>query len=606
MPMQNAPAFICLAVSFLVSAGCSSSSYSSSPNQPISVAVSPQPAYAGSAQTVKLAATVTGDTSGVNWSVSGSGGGTIDALGNYTAPAVTQNATVTVTATSVKDSTKSASTTVNIIAPGSVTTTKNAQVAQYSISVPDGLSVFIQFSTDTNYNLMTWAVPAPSGGGSVPILVAGMKGNTQYHMRAVFQPTGTTTNVFTDTDHTFTTSAYPAAMMPSLTASTTAGQTPQPGVELLDLLSTGGSGLTQLHVLATDLAGNVLWAYDPGSAIPAGNSIGPFKLLPNGHLLIIASGINPDGANSVTQEIDLAGNVVWQITSAQLNAALAAATCAGCNITVTGFHHDFAILPNGHIVFLAATQRTISGTLVTGDVLIELDQNHNPVWLWNTFDHLDINRRPMLYPDWTHGNSVVYSPDDKSLIVSMRHQSWVLKINYNDGAGDGSIIWKLGYQGDFALQAGAFNSVDPVDWFSAQHDANVISTTSAGTLDLLLFDNGNQRVLQSSPLELCGGVNPPCDSRVPILHLDETAKTADITWIDKLSPTFSFFGGSARVLENGNIEFDECSPTFPVNNASVFEVTKTTPPQTVWQISIAGQFAYRAFRVPSLYPGVQW
>jgi arylsulfate sulfotransferase len=322
--------------------------------------------------------------------------------------------------------------------------------------------------------------------------------------------------------------------------------------------------------------------------------------------LLLYSKVNPDGLDSVAQEIDLAGNVVWQMTSAQLNAALAAATCAGCNIPVVGFHHDLAILPNGHIVFLASTQRDISGTTVTGDVLIEFDQNHNPVWLWNSFDHLDVNRRPMQYPDWTHSNSVVYSPDDKSLIVSVRHQSWVLKINYNDGAGDGSIIWKLGYQGDFALQAGAFNSVDPVDWFSAPHDANVISTVSAGTLDLLLFDNGNQRVLQSSPLELCGGVNPPCDSRVPILHLDETAKTADITWIDKLSPTFSFFGGSARLLENGNVEFDECAPAFPANSASVFEVTKTTPPQTVWQMQIANQFAYRATRIPSLYPGVQW
>src|SRR4030095_1430821 len=178
MRMHNAPALICLAVCFLVLAGCSSSS----PNQPISVAVYPQPAYVGSAQTVQLTANVTGDTSGVTWSVSGSGGGTVDAQGNYNAPAVNQNATATLTATSITHPTKSDSTTVNIIAPGAVTTTNNAQVAQYSISVPDGLSVFIQFSTDTSYNLMTWTVPAPSGGGNVPILVAGMKGNTQYHM----------------------------------------------------------------------------------------------------------------------------------------------------------------------------------------------------------------------------------------------------------------------------------------------------------------------------------------------------------------------------------------------------------------------------------------
>jgi len=121
-----------------------------------------------------------------------------------------------------------------------------------------------------------------------------------------------------------------------------------------------------------------------------------------------------------------------------------------------------------------------------------------------------------------------------------------------------------------------------------------------------MFDNGDQRVLNSSGT-LCGTSTTPCDSRVPILHLDETAKTADTTWIDKLAPVFSFFGGSARLLKNGNIEFDECAATpQPDQNAVIFEVTKTTPPQTVWSMQIAGQYAYRGIRIPSLYPGVQW
>jgi len=539
------------------------------------------------------------DGSGVTWAVSGDSG-TIDPQGNFTAPIVTQNTTVTLTATRVSDSTVSASATVNIIAPGSVATTANPQVALYTISVPDGLSVMIQFGPDTTYGLTTWSVAAPSHGGSVPILVAGMKGNTPYHMRAVFQTTGTTNIVFVDTDHSFTTSSYAAAIIPAVTGTTTAGQTPQSGVELLDVIQTTASN--KLTVAVSDLSGNILWGYAPGT----GQGADPVKLLPNGHFLINFSGSNPDGIDSLLQEVDLANTVVWQMNAAQLNAALASAACAGCNITVVGTHHDFAVLPNGHIVFLAALQKDVSGTQVVGDVLIDLDENHKPVWLWNAFDHLDVNRHPIAFPDWLHSNAVVYSPGDKSLMLSMRHQSWVIKINYNDGAGDGSILWKLGYQGDFALQSGTTNAVDPVDWFNAQHDANIISTTTAGTLDVLLFDNGNQRVLDTSGT-LCGTSTTPCDSRVPILHLDESTKTADITWIDKLSPVFSFFGGSARLLKNGNIEFDECaSSAVPVVNAAIFEVTKTTPPTTVWSMQIAGQYAYRGFRIGSLYPGVQW
>jgi hypothetical protein len=88
------------------------------------------------------------------------------------------------------------------------------------------------------------------------------------------------------------------------------------------------------------------------------------------------------------------------------------------------------------------------------------------------------------------------------------------------------------------------------------------------------------------------------------MQLDESAKTATIEWVDDLSPVFSTFGGSARLLTNGNVEFDECAPTF--SSAAILEVTKTTPPQTVWQMQINGQNNYRGFRMPSLYPGVQW
>ena len=48
-------------------------------------------------------------------------------------------------------------------------------------------------------------------------------------------------------------------------------------------------------------------------------------------------------------------------------------------------------------------------TTVIGDALVDVDQNLNPDWVWNTFDHLDINRHPMNFPDWTHSNDMLYS-----------------------------------------------------------------------------------------------------------------------------------------------------------------------------------------------------
>lgn len=577
--------YVCVLVAFVLLSGCGSS------HPPITVSVSPSPAFVGSAQTIQFSVTVNGDASGVTWTASS---GTIDSGGNFTAPAVTQNATATITATSNRDKTKSGSATVDIVAPGSVTSTNEPQVALYTITPPADAKVSIQFGTDTSYGLNTWTQATPAGGGAVSIYVAGMRASTQYHMRAVLQFSNASVN---DADHTFTTGAFPAAQLPAITASTTAGMTPQSGVELLSMTTSLTTPVTLAEV--ADLSGNPLWGYVP----PSGNQVvDPIKLLPDDDFLINTNASGSDGKNSVLQEVDLGGNVVWQMTAADLNNALAAATCAGCNITVLGTHHDFAVLPNGHLIVIAATQQAISGTTVTGDVLIDLDQNRKPVWLWNEFDHLDANRHPMQWPDWTHTNAVIYSPEDGDLIVSMRHQHWVIKIDYHDGAGTGNILWKLGYQGDLTLQ----NGTDPVDWQYAQHGISLPGTNSSGVFQLMLFDNGNNRVLDTAG-DICGTTGQPaCWSRVAIYQIDETAKTATLQWVDNLSPAFDVFGGNAELLANGDIEFDECSPTFPTPNAAIYEITKASSPQTVWQMQVSGQYAYRGIRIPSLYPGVQW
>lgn len=370
---------------------------------------------------------------------------------------------------------------------------------------------------------------------------------------------------------------------------------------MLELAGAGGAAPVRMAV--TDLAGNLLWGYDPGASITGG--VGDVKLLPNGDFLANFAG-QPDGTASVIDEVDLGGNVVWSMTAAQLNQALASATCPGCNITVIGTHHDFALLPNGHIIVIAAQQQTLSLTgfstpqTVDGDVLIDLDQNHKPVWVWNEFDHLDPNRHPEGLPDWTHTNAIVYSPDDGDLIVSSRHQSWVFKVDYHDGAGSGNILWKLGYQGDFTLQGGTA----PQDWQYGQHDPNVISTNSSGVFQMTMFDNGFLRVMDPGG-DLCGTTGQPaCYSRVPVFQIDETGKTATLQWVDNLSPIYSFWGGSSRQLANGDLQFDETTPT--ATTAALYEVTQATPPQIVWQMHLANANAYRGYRMPSLYPGVQW
>src|ERR1700733_10077874 len=196
---------------------------------------------------------------------------------------------------------------------GKVSATANPQVAVYSVSTSAPGDVSVQFGLDTNYGLTTSTQPSPEGG-MTNLLVAGMKANTLYHMRAVVQFTDGTQ--FFDNDHSFTTGALDPKQTPTITATTTPGMTPQSGVELLDLI--GGNSRPAI----TDLEGNVLWTYD---GVPNGTMPNPIKLIPNGHFLINFSEGTVDGLNSVIQEVDLSGTLIWQMTAADLNTALAAA-----------------------------------------------------------------------------------------------------------------------------------------------------------------------------------------------------------------------------------------------------------------------------------------
>jgi arylsulfate sulfotransferase len=490
---------------------------------------------------------------------------------------------------------------------GKVTSTNNPQVALYTIKAPENATVSVEFGTDKHYGLQTSLQPAPAGGGDVPVFVAGMRANTLYHLRGtVYLSDG---SKFVDADQTFITGALSTAQLPDMSASTTQGMNPQPGVELVNLLTVN----TPVPVFASDLAGNVIWSYQFPSAVQ--NLIQSIKLLPNGHFLMaISPGSTaplsplalPAGSVDVIREIDLAGTTIRELSTSDLNTKLAA---AGFNLTIGIFHHDVLQLPNGHWIVLTNTVQQFTDlpgfpgvTAVLGDVLVDVDQNSNPVWVWNEFDHFDVNHHPLLFPDWTHTNAVIYSADDGDLLVSLRHQNWVVKVDYRDGVGSGNVLWRLGAQGDFTLHGG----VDPTDWFYAQHSPSFVSSNTAGKFSLVLFDNGNGRNFPNNATCQPTDASTCPYSTVPILDVDESAKTATLSF-HFITPEFSTFGGNADVLQNGDVEFDECNSTdFAHPAADIYEVTQTSSPQTVWHMHIGGQSAYRAFRIPSLYPGVNW
>jgi hypothetical protein len=89
-----------------------------------------------------------------------------------------------------------------------------------------------------------------------------------------------------------------------------------------------------------------------------------------------------------------------------------------------------------------------------------------------------------------------------------------------------------------------------------------------------------------------------------MLNIDESARTAQIPWQYAPPGVYSYWGGSIGLLSNGDIEFDNTSSNG--GTSSVMEVTPGSAPRVVWQMNTSDSNFYRAYRIPSLYPGVAW
>jgi hypothetical protein len=585
------------------------------PGQSGSVTISPQYAALGPGQSVKFTAIETGSGQ-LEWLVNGAVGGsssagTVDSSGNYTAPAtISQSENALVQVALVGSAQQNyASAVVSIIEPGQVNcpgATGNPQVALYQIYLPAPGEVSVQFGTTTAYGLETWQVKTPSAnGGGVQIYVAGMLGQTLYHMRAQVNLNDGAT--YTDADQTCKTGTPP--LTSPVNVSTPGTTTPQPGIELWNTIVPN----SDTQAFATDLSGNVIWTYSYQHT--STDLIQGIQLLPNGNMLMLISYLSSmtqpqsSGVFNEVREVDLAGNTVRSITMDQLNQSLATSNlrdAQGNQYQLKSFHHSVLPLPNGHWVLLADYWKNytnltgLSGTrTVIGDALVDVDANSKPDWVWNTFDHLDVNRHPMNFPDWTHSNDMVYSSDDHNLLLSIRHQNWIIKINFLDGAGSGDVMWRLGEGGDFTL----VGATDPTDWFYAQHGLSYFTPNTTGVFRIGLMDNGNDRIFPSGQVFCQGPLPNKCYSTMPVLELNEAKMTA--TMIANYTPPTSYyspFGGNVEQLGNNDIEVNFCA-------ASSGAIVQELDPQTlrpVWQATTPGADQFRVTRTPSLYPGVQW
>ena len=397
-------------------------------------------------------------------------------------------------------------------------------------------------------------------------LVLGMRADSTYTLQAV--AVASSGDQATGEELSLTTGPLPAEL-PDFELEVLQPDLVQPGVTVFGPAQVGGgpggppAGDESPFLFGIDEEGEVVWYYAP-SDITGTHVDRDARPIGDGRLLLPLR----DEVRLISEDGE------------------ALVTVSGDGLPGSTLHHDALVLPDGHILALANEVQTVDvdgePTQVKGDRLVVLDAEEELLWDWSSFDHLPTDRFPGALSrnggpqggalDWTHANGIDFDVENSQILVSLRHQNWVVAINYPEG----DLAWTLGEEGDFELAQG--------DWFYSQHQPVLMEDGR-----LLIYDNGNERDL---------GSGAPY-SRAAIYSFDGNTVSED--WSFTTDHYTSFLGGAVP-LDNGNILICAGGQRGTGDPAQIIEVTQGKGSEEVWKLSMLERVIYRARRLP-LYGG---
>jgi hypothetical protein len=247
-------------------------------------------------------------------------------------------------------------------------------------------------------------------------------------------------------------------------------------------------------IVGLDELGEVVWYYQSDGFIEG------IDQLRNGNILF-------HRWDFCSYEIDMFGNVVNRWYAARRPQG----HCAGAiPVDIAGMHHQPVEMPNGNLMVFTAEQRSIANYYtsqydvtaqrknghVVGDGVAEVHRRTGEIlWHWCCFDHLDPMRvgYGLVDPywslrgfpgalDWTHGNGVAYDEKQDAVILSLRNQDALVKVD----RATGGITWILGEPTDWGpLSSRLLRPVNLMRWPYHGHNPRL---TPQGTI--VFFDNG--------------------------------------------------------------------------------------------------------------------
>lgn len=340
--------------------------------------------------------------------------------------------------------------------------------------------------------------------------------------------------------------------------------------------------------VAYDNAGDIRWL------LTGGETVRPYKIAANGHLLICTEDmIEPYYYMSGIYEMDMCGKIY------------------NTYFMSGGMHHDFYELENGNL--LVCGDREDFSTVE--DYIVEIDRNTGEiVWeldlkdVFNDKDGGSINRSDH---DWFHNNTIDYLPEQDLILLSGRHVDAVVAIEKSKK----ELKWILGDpEGWKNIDKKYFftpvEGDDDFEWQYAQHESVFVDANN-----ILLFDNGAGRTKVGKEDQAVSGKD--VYSRAVQYKVDTDNMTIEQVWEygkDRGGAWYSvnisgseYLGNDNYWVTSGAVRYNTETDTYDVDYTEMGNnITRTAymsqiaGDKLVYEIKFPG-FAFRSYR-RTLYP----
>jgi hypothetical protein len=283
--------------------------------QDVTVEVTPATTNVAVSGQQAFAAVVTGTANtGVTWSIrEGTGGGTVDSAGLYTAPAST--GTFNVVATSLADPTRSATATVNVLAVAPITVAVSPRTPSVVAGSTVTFSAVVTGSADTS---VTWAVQEATGCGAVT--AAGVY----------------TAPASARTCHVVATSRADGTRTDSATVTVTATPVVSVAVSPRTPSVVAGSTVTFSAVVTGSADSSVTWAVQEATGCGAVTAAGVYTAPAAATTCHVVATSRADGTRTDTATVTVTATPVVSIAVSPSSAAVDACRSVTFTATVTG------------------------------------------------------------------------------------------------------------------------------------------------------------------------------------------------------------------------------------------------------------------------------